>query len=654
MTKEATYLKTVNDYFARGMQLVPVNEKKIPAAWTQDDGTKTHSWKIDIPKRAILEHKGWIALAAGKRSGNVECIDVDLKYDLTGDLWDRYKQMIIDHNESLYNVLVINKTTNKGIHILYRSESVEGNLKLASRETNDVERFQNQHEKRKVLLETRGEGGYFLVPPSEGYETIQGDMMSMPMLSKSQRNFLIEAARSFDLLPKKEVAPAPPKDPLPKVAVAPSYGQGFGSSVPPGEDYGNRGDVIALLQRHGWTEAFISKGQHFMTRPGKTGKDYGATYSHEKRSFYVFTSSSEFEQGESYSPMGVYAVLETNGNFEEAARRLGKEGYGDSSHTSRSTTSPKKTQQPEKEISATDYMYGIEDGDDLLYSTARGTLPLGQKFGVATLDKHLRYKKNQYLLVVGNQNVGKTFVVLFMLTKLAMKHGMKFLVLVMENDVGQAKRDISQFFIEEIIKRGSDETLIKKGLDFVNKHFRFLHTTKFRFDHKEALSAGAKIHKEWPYDGFFIDPYNALKMNLSGSGFSGYEYHLEASNEIQFFSKSVVSVILSCHVTSEAARRGSMPRLDDVQGGMSFTAKAHDGIVIHREVGDKELKYITDIGVSKIKDKQTGGDWTDYGNPIKLKLSIQPKFGFIEEGDLMWFGDNNIHDDLGQIDAAPF
>lgn len=647
MAKPTKYSKAVSGYFTRGIKLVPVNKDKIPVEWIQDDGKKTHSWKIDIPERAIQDHQGWIAIAAGKRSGNVECIDVDLKYDLTGDLWDRYKQMIINHNENLFNGLVIQTTTNKGIHILYRSDAVEGNLKLASRETTDVERFQNQHEKRKVLIETRGEGGYFLVPPSDGYEIIKGDILSMPMLSADQRNFLIEAAKSFDLMPKQEVPNPPPK---PAAVATQSYGQGFGSSLNPGDDYANRGDVVALLIRHGWSEAFFSKGQHYMTRPGKTGKKYGATYSLEMRSFYVFTGNSQFEQGESYSPMGVYAVLETNGDYEEAARQLGREGYGDST-VSRSTT--KKTKQPEKQLSASEYMFDIKAGDDLLYSTARGTLPLGQKFGIDSLDRHLRYKKNQYLLVVGNQNVGKTFFILFLLAKLAMKHGMRFLILVMENDVGQAKRDLAQFYIEKLIKKGIDEGLIKKGLDFVNKHFRFLHTTKFRFDHIEALGAGKKIFAEWPYDGFFIDPYNALKLNLSGSGLSGYEYHLEASNEIQFFSKSVVSVILSCHVTSEAARRGSMPRLDDVQGGMSFTAKAHDGIVIHRQVGDQELKYITETAVAKIKDKQTGGDWTDYGKPVRLKLSIDPKFGFIEEGDLRWTMDE-VDIGIEKIDVAPF
>ncbi len=615
MTKnERTML--IHHYFSRGLKLVPVDKDKVPTV---------KSWSEDISENEFFEHTGDVAIISGKRSGGVECIDIDCKYDLTGKLYDDYVNALYEENSALLKVLVIQKTVNKGYHFIYRCETVGGNMKLASRETTAEEREKDPHQKIKVLLETRGEGGYFLIPPSKGYEIIQGSLLELPMISATQRELMLSLARMVNqVIPEKKPDPKPKKTPAPANA-------GYGSELQPGEDYGNRGDVVELLKRHGWSEAQKqSSEQVYLKRPGDTKSKYGGVYHHEKQSFYVFTTSSEFNPNESYSPMGVYAILECGGDYEEAARQLGKDGYGSSHHSK-----PAAPSLPEQ--TSSDYLYEASAGDELLYKTVRGTLEMGKKFGVRSLDRYLRYKKNQYLLVVSNQNVGKTFFVLWLLSRLAIEYEMKFLILVMENDVGQAKRDLAQFYLNTMIKRTLSEAKVKTGLEFVNKYFKFLNTTKHRYSYVTALDAGRKIHKEWPYDGFFIDPYNALRIDTKAAGgIKGYDYHLEGSNEIQFFTKSCVSVILSCHITTEAARSGRAPTINDVQGGMSFTAKAHDGIVLYRNLQDKYLKYITEVSVSKLKDRQTGGDWTPYDYPVRLKLVLNPSFGFVEEGSIEW------------------
>jgi hypothetical protein len=607
----------IHDYYARGRELVPVGSNKRP----------TVEWSKPVQEATCLAHDGDIAMICGARSGGVECIDVDIKYDLTFTLMDRLEAKMKEYDAKLYESLTLQMTQNKGFHIVYRCDNYTGNLKLASRPTTDAEREKDPHQKTKVLLETRGEGGYFLVPPSGGYMLMNGDLKEPVKITDEQRDKLLDICREFN-----EVAEKPKSEPKPKPKPATTNtgygtGTGYGSEVKPGEDYENRGDVIALLERHGWTEAFFAKGQHYMKRPGDTESKYGATYHPEKRAFYVFTSSSEFEPSTSYSPMGVFAVLECNGDYAEAAKLLGEQGYGEKKYEKH-----ERVEKPDPET----WTFPEHFEDDVLYQVARGTREMGKAFGVRTLDRYLAYKKNQYLLVVGNQNVGKTFVVLWMLTMLAKKHGMKFLVLIMENDVNQAKRDIAQFYTETLIVKGSSEAAVKEGLEFANKHFRFLNTIDHRYDYKTALKAAEQTFDKWQYDGFFIDPYNAMQMNLKGTGLSGYDYHLEASNEIQHFTKRVVSVILSCHVTSEAARSGVAPILDNVQGGMSFTAKAHDGIVIYRNMKDPHDKYITEISVSKIKDRQTGGDWTPYDQPIRLKMEFEPRYKFLEEGSVEW------------------
>jgi hypothetical protein len=48
-----------------------------------------------------------------------------------------------------------------------------------------------------TLIETRGEGGYAICPPSNGYEPIQGELTQLPRITKEERDFLIRTARLF-------------------------------------------------------------------------------------------------------------------------------------------------------------------------------------------------------------------------------------------------------------------------------------------------------------------------------------------------------------------------------------------------------------------------------------------------------------------------
>lgn len=92
----------------------------------------------------------------------------------------------------------------------------------------------------------------------------------------------------------------------------------------PGDDYDSRGDIGALLRSHGWTQV----GRHGWRRPDKT-KGVSATFDKVPGRFYVFSSSTQFQSNHVYKPWHVYAILECNGDFRAAARKLGLSGYGD-------------------------------------------------------------------------------------------------------------------------------------------------------------------------------------------------------------------------------------------------------------------------------------------------------------------------------------
>ena len=168
----------------------------------------------------------YLGIIAGKVSGGLEVVDVDCKYDLTGSLWDELKTLLQDNLGDTFNSLVIAQTKSGGYHIYYRCEEIEGNLKLANRpttekereatyqekisagKTEDVSKRASQNDKTRVLIETRGEGGYVVAPPSEGYKFIQGEEWGIPRITPQERACILAIARDFNQV--KEI-PTPAK-----------------------------------------------------------------------------------------------------------------------------------------------------------------------------------------------------------------------------------------------------------------------------------------------------------------------------------------------------------------------------------------------------------------------------------------------------------
>jgi hypothetical protein len=87
------------------------------------------------------------------------------------------------------------RTPSGGVHWLYRCDQVSGNLKLARRPATDEELTENRADKIKVLIETRGEGGFVIVAPSNGkthptggsWELISGGFPSVATITRRAR-----------------------------------------------------------------------------------------------------------------------------------------------------------------------------------------------------------------------------------------------------------------------------------------------------------------------------------------------------------------------------------------------------------------------------------------------------------------------------------
>lgn len=340
-------------YINAGLSVLPVASDKTPTReWTS---LQTKPLTEAEAEKAFKgsEVKG-LAVICGAVSGNLEVVDVDCKYDLTGALWPEFKALIEEHLPEISKDLVIAETVNKGYHVYFKSPAPQGNQKLAQRPTTDAERHKTyqtelaqgepeiawkraENDKVKVLLETRGEGGYVVAEPTPGYKFIQGSYLSVPTITADQRETLFALARSFHEIPEPE--PKAQTDQTAKDRKG-LYAQASGLS--PFEDYNQRGDVVGLLESHGWKVVSRYGERVNLKRPGTSDSKTSANYHTGLGVFYPFSTSTEFDSEKGYNAVGVYAVLECNGDYSEASKRLYAEGYGDR-YRSSSGSQPKAT-----------------------------------------------------------------------------------------------------------------------------------------------------------------------------------------------------------------------------------------------------------------------------------------------------------------------
>lgn len=307
-------------YRQAGLQALPSQPGKRPISnWKEyQHGLLTEQGLIDLFNTHTDKVAG-VGLVVGKISGGLEVIDVDVKYDITGTLYEDFKRLIDDNLPELSESWAIGRTKSGGYHIYYRSADIAGNQKLARRPTTVEELAKEPKEKVKVLIETRGEGGFIIVAPTEGYTIIEGDLSNLPVLTAEQRTNLFSIARSFN--EEKEAEPVRPQEPRAKST---------GDGLSPFADYNQRGDVIDLLTRHGWTTVNRQGQKVHLKRPGDSDAKTSGNFHEGLRKFYVFSSSTEFEAEKAHSPSDVYILLECHGDKSRASRELRDMGYGTS------------------------------------------------------------------------------------------------------------------------------------------------------------------------------------------------------------------------------------------------------------------------------------------------------------------------------------
>lgn len=354
-----TVLSTAQAYLRAGFSVIPIGvdgEKQPAFDVLPRDANAKATWNPfrDSPASDEQARQWWesgrygIAFVGGAVSGGLEVIDFDLEAETQ---FSRWLALVRDQWPALLERIGVVETPRPGYHVWLRCGGIEtpGNLKLAqlSKAEQAAEKALAKKEDRKAeytLIETRGEGGYALVPgcpvachkSGKRYVHHAGCALTeLPDLSMDERDFLFACARSLT----RDV-PAP--EPTPKSAP--------GNDLRPGEDFERRGwDWSEILGAHGWTLAGGSEGsERRWRRPGKS-HGWSATTGHCASGgadlFHCFTTGDDrFEGGKNYGKFRAYCLLNHAGDYRAAAKDLAERGFG----APRRTTSGKQSSPPQE------------------------------------------------------------------------------------------------------------------------------------------------------------------------------------------------------------------------------------------------------------------------------------------------------------------
>ena len=297
----------------------------------KEDGSKAPfgEWKeyqANRPNESVLNQwysngRTGMGIVCGAVSGNLEVLDFDDRRTYVA-----FKELanatglaqLVDRIESGF----LEESPSTGIHWPYRCEDIGRNTKLACR-PKPLEEMAHPQDKVKVLIETRGEGGYIITTPSYGkvhpsglpYRLLSGGFETIATINPEERATLFELARTLDQMPKQTNHEPPPR--------------GDTSGVRPGDDFNARADWAFVLGSASWHRVFERDGVTYWRRPGKEEGISATTNWQGSDLLYVFSTSTVFESEQGYSKFSAYTLLVHGGDYTAAAKALVSMGYGD-------------------------------------------------------------------------------------------------------------------------------------------------------------------------------------------------------------------------------------------------------------------------------------------------------------------------------------
>jgi hypothetical protein len=239
------------------------------------------------------------------------------------------------------------------------------------------------------------------------------------------------------------------------------------------------------------------------------------------------------------------------------------------------------------------------------------------------LDNYLRFKKGSLNMILGHDNVGKTYWRTWYYLVHAVKNNMKFCIWTGENKAGQIYRNLIKMYAQKDPKDMSLSELYR-AKDELGQYFDFV-DNKLMYKPDELLD----LFKEKDYNCCLIDPYTGLDRDYDHS--SNYKF---MNNARQWANETGISLDICTHPISASGRAHALyplkhpweghirnPYKAEAEGGKVFQNRSDDFIVVHRISKHPQMKTYTLIYVDKIRDHETGGNETMIDEPVLCEFN---------------------------------
>ena len=642
----------VSEYISSNFNVIGVNALKKPSEGSWSKHMKILREPKEINSWGLAIICGAVSSVDGKA---LECIDIDLKHDLTKTLYTRYRDKVNKRDPDLLDKLTIIRTVSKGYHWIYRCEKIQGNKKLAVRTAGPKE----DPDEKPVLIETRGERGYIVSEPSPGYKKIQGTYSKLATISTEEREILLSCAREFNEVTEK-IAKTPQSD-LRNTFNVPEQSENLTSW----DAYDARAKIPDILTDAGWTKTRQSGDREYYKRPGVSTSQDSGNYSTVHNTFTCFSSSTVLDPEKAYHPFPLYTALMHNNDFRASARQLYSEGFGNLSSKQKESgaeyaenrySENSKVGEQVTEVDVSMFLSDYESDYAYLKSVRAGTVEKGLSTGSLKIDKFLLFKPASYIVAIGHTNVGKSLTLLWLTMIAALNHNWKIIVIAKENASHDFKLKLAEFYLQKPLQESTIEEF-EEASKWISDHYTFI---KGRGGYirsmTDALKLLYKLTDEQKYNCVLLDPYSGFDQDKL-PGESAHEMDTRFNSELlDFTEKTKVSVILSVHTVTSSRREkdenGYMkrPHLDSGSGGATFSNRPDSVWVIHRIINHEDMaeRFTTQLYVDKDRQLELGGMISPQDEPIKLLLRDKKFFVDCKEDIIYNIKNKNKNDDHGK------
>ena len=484
-----------------------------------------------------------IGIVCGKISGNLEVIDFDEKHRL--GIYETWKASLNEEELACLSRCVISSTVNKGFHVIYRYEGVEGNEKLAS----SVE--------KETLIETRGQGGYVLEPPNKGYAKMQGWLDTIPMLTEKEREAFFEKAIALN-----EYTP-----PVYEVKPHQHYQE---DTTRPGDLYNQTATFAEILEPLGWKRVGQQKETIYWRRPGK---NFGISATENWKGnglLHVFSKSTSLEAERSYTKFQVYAFLSCDGDFSQAAFQVKK---------------------PEKEYEPTDFQIKYEQSVDGAILEKFSSIPMEP---IEWLWPGV-IAKGKVTLIGGNPGLGKSQI--FLSLAASISRGTPFPSSLHVPAIGSAiiisTEDDPKDTIGPRLEANAadrDRVYLLRGILKQKKKNRFILSEECI----QILSSSIDAIKD--LSAIFVDPIASYLGKVDSNNNAEVRGVLEQLSDMA--ATKGIAIIALTHLNKNAGN-DVMARF---MGSMAFVAHARAAFLVTKDPNDELRRLVVPVKNNLAKD----------------------------------------------------